>query len=249
MPSATKKYMSDKIPYVFRQSSDFMYLTGCLEQDSILALYIDSENNIRSIMFLRSKDKNAELWDGVRTGPDLAVEHFGLDESYPVDQFPSFITKFKDKSNYFLWFDEKGCDQKNVSSIVKGPTSSLDKIESPTKFIHTLRWIKSPAEIKLMRKTCLIASNAINHTIEISRPEITEHKLFATVDYHCRVNDASFLAYPPVVASGLNGACTIHYIDNNQKVMDGDLVLMDAGTTFDGFSFNSISIDLKIFRL
>lgn len=57
---------------------------------------------------------------------------------------------------------------------------------------------------------------------------ITEHELYAKVDYECRSNGANHLAYPPVVASG-NRANIIHYINNNQVVKDGDLILMDAG--------------------
>lgn len=229
IPSSTKKYMSDKIPYVFRQNSDFLYLTGCLEQDSILVLQkLESDKNFKTFMFVRPKDKKSEMWDGVRTGPEAAAEHFGLNEAFPVDKFPVFIAKFKEKSSHFIWFDEKNCDQPDLSPKIKGPSSSPEKFESPTKFVHTLRWIKSPAEIELMRKTCLIASNSINHTMGISKPGISEHQLFATVDYQCRMDGASFLAYPPVVASGRNGN-TIHYIDNTQIVADGDLVLMDAG--------------------
>lgn len=48
------------------------------------------------------------------------------------------------------------------------------------------------------------------------------------MDYHCRMKNASFLAYPPVVAGGQN-ATIIHYINNLQIVKDGELVLMDAG--------------------
>lgn len=73
IPSAVKKFISATIPYVFRQNSDFLYLSGCLEQDSVLVLDI-SESSFKSVMFLRPKCKTAELWDGVRTGPDAAIE-------------------------------------------------------------------------------------------------------------------------------------------------------------------------------
>jgi Xaa-Pro aminopeptidase len=53
IPSATKRYMSDKIPYVFRQNSDFLYFAGCLEPDSVLVLQIDENNKTKSVMFVR----------------------------------------------------------------------------------------------------------------------------------------------------------------------------------------------------
>lgn len=61
-----------------------------------------------------------------------------------------------------------------------------------------------------------------------SKPGDSEHHIFARVDYYSRMNNASFLAYPPVVAGGDN-ANTIHYINNTQIVRDGEMVLMDAG--------------------
>ena len=84
--------MSDKIPYVFRQNSDFLYFAGCQEQDSFLVLQIGESGN-KSIMFVRPKDKTKELWDGVITGPDLALEIFGVDEAYPVNEFQRFFEK------------------------------------------------------------------------------------------------------------------------------------------------------------
>lgn len=231
IPSGTKKYISASIPYVFRQNSDFLYLSGCLEQDSILVMEIN-EKLSRSIMFLRPKDKNAELWDGARTGAENSIELFGVDQAFNVSSFQSYIERFKKQPASLVWYDEKNSDQKNLTQILR---PSNEVIENPTKFIHTLRWIKSDAEIELMRKTCEIASDAINYTMKKSQPGISEHQIFAEVDYQCRMNGASMLAYPPVVASGKNST-TIHYINNTQIVRNGDMVLLDAGCEYGGYS-------------
>lgn len=57
---------------------------------------------------------------------------------------------------------------------------------------------------------------------------MTEHELYAKFDYECRVNGADYLAYPPVVAGG-ERATIIHYINNNQKIYNKEMILMDAG--------------------
>lgn len=85
--------MTDKIPYVFRQNSDFYYLTGCLEPDSLLVMWIDAAQTIRSALFMRPKDKHAELWDGSRTGAELAVDYFGVDEAYAVKELRPFLDR------------------------------------------------------------------------------------------------------------------------------------------------------------
>lgn len=79
-----------------------------------------------------------------------------------------------------------------------------------------------------MRKTCEISAEAIKQTMKVTKPGMTEHQLFSIVDHECRMRGAEILAYPPVVAAG-NNATIIHYIDNNQEIKDGDLILMDAG--------------------
>ncbi len=86
--------MSDKIPYVFRQNSDFLYLTGCLEPDSILVMSIDANQNSKSILLMRPKDKHSELWDGPRTGIDNAPNLFLVDEAFPVGDLFKVIQKW-----------------------------------------------------------------------------------------------------------------------------------------------------------
>lgn len=80
-----------------------------------------------------------------------------------------------------------------------------------------------------MRKSCQIASKAFIKAMKSTKPGSTEHELYATLDYECRMGGAEFLAYPPVVASGIN-ANTLHYIDNKQIISNGELILVDAGT-------------------
>lgn len=97
--------------------------------------------------------------------------------------------------------------------------------------IHQLRLIKSVEEQKSMADAGVIASNAIETAIRLTKPGVTEHQIFATIDYQCRMNGADYLAYPPVVAAGSN-ATVIHYINNNQMLRDGDLILVDAGEDY-----------------
>lgn len=85
--------MSDKIPYVFRQNTDFLYLSGCLEMDSVLAVWSDNTKQARSALFMRPKDKHAELWDGPRTGVDNSIDYFGVDEACAITDFAKFLSK------------------------------------------------------------------------------------------------------------------------------------------------------------
>ncbi|XP_055617232.1 xaa-Pro aminopeptidase 3 [Toxorhynchites rutilus septentrionalis] len=235
IPSATKKYMSDKIPYVFRQNTDFLYLSGCLEPDSVLMLELDSDGNEKSTLFMRPKDSHAELWDGPRTGVELTPQVFGVDQAANVIDLKAHLLKYSfAHPSAVFWFDEHCCNLEDVRKII-GDVRKSSLLQSPTGLVHKLRVVKSAAEIELMRKTCTIASEAINRTIRESKPGQSEHQLFAKVDYYCRMAGANYLAYPPVVAGGSN-ATVIHYINNNQIVRGGDMVLMDAGCEYGGYT-------------
>lgn len=237
IPSSSKVYMSDKIPYVFRQNTDFLYFSGCQEPNTILVLTAVGDT-FTSILFMNQKDQHSELWEGPRTGVEAAPDLFGVNTALPVTEFEKFFVSFvNEHKNSTIWYDDSAVLQTQLhtklNELVK--ISNIQKFVSPKILFHLVRSIKSQSEINLMQKSCDVASMAIKKTIQSSKPGMSEHQLFATVDYECRMNGAEFLAYPPVVAGG-NNANVIHYIANNQIVQNGDMVLMDAGCEYHGYS-------------
>lgn len=227
--------MSDKIPYVFRQNTDFLYLTGCQEPDCCVVLTIDeTTKKTNSILFTRDKDAHSELWDGPRTYPEDAPSFFGVDQSLPISELKNFLYMYhKSYKNLGVWYDFLNPIQENVqkSVVEMFQKTQSNAWESPNVFLHKLRLFKSPVEVELMQKSCDVASEAFIQALKSSKSGIGENQLFAIIDYECRMNGAEYLAYPPVVAGG-NRATTIHYINNNQLVHDGELVLVDAGNRF-----------------
>lgn len=96
--------MSDKIPYVFRQNTDFLYFTGCQEPDCCVVLTINSNDSFCTTLFTRDKDEHAELWDGPRTHPECAVELFGVDQSLPISELENFLHSYKNDNRHSkLW--------------------------------------------------------------------------------------------------------------------------------------------------
>lgn len=107
VPSATKSYMSDKIPYPFRQNSDFLYLTGFQEPDSVLVVYTDANQpEPKSVLFVPQRDAHSQLWDGPCAGPDGAVDLLGVDAAYGTDELEGFLRKLLGgKASKMLWYD------------------------------------------------------------------------------------------------------------------------------------------------
>lgn len=236
IPSAVKTYMTDKIPYVFRQNTDFFYFTGCLEPDSVLVLHGMSDESFSSELFLRSKDAKAELWDGPRTGIEVAPKLFAVDKAHPAEDLSYFLQSLSvQHPNFCLWYENTGNKEKTNAALKHMLSNNGDKsCYSPKQYFHQLRLYKSDNEQDMMRRTCRLASEAFVETIGFTQPMRTEQELLCKFDYEVKMKGAQILAYPPVVASG-NNANIIHYIDNNQLCQSGDMVLMDAGCELNGY--------------
>jgi len=236
-PSSSKTYMSGKIPYVFRQDTDFFYLTGCLEPDVLLVLVMPpGTEDYETYLFFPKNDKNVEMWEGPKLDETFCRSFLGIQRADHVSEFASFFSSFvKDSqpSGVQIWRDLDNSCPLVVDAVNQHGASSHLKDIIP--IIHNMRVYKSKAEQELMRETCIIASNAVKETMKITKANMCESHLWASVDYHCRIGGAQYLAYPPVIAGGPR-ANTIHYINNNQLVDDGDMVLMDAGCQYHGYT-------------
>ncbi|XP_008187942.1 xaa-Pro aminopeptidase 3 isoform X1 [Acyrthosiphon pisum] len=238
IPSAIRQYMSDHIPYPFRQNTDFLYFSGCQETDSALVLCGNSVDNFTSTLFVKPYDLQSELWNGPSTRAECASLIFGVDDGKPLPQLSEFImSELKGHKNCVLWYNQKQKVQSVVDKTINNAAAenSIYLDDSLVNHCHKLRLYKSLAEQRLMRQSCKIASKAFIEAMMSTKPGSTEHELYARLDFECRMGGAEYLAYPPVVAAG-NNANTLHYIDNKQKIKDGDLILVDAGCEYHGYS-------------
>jgi Xaa-Pro aminopeptidase len=241
LPSARKKYMVDHIPHFFRQDTDFRYLTGCLQPQSLLVIDF-TETSHQTYLLLNDNTAYEEKWEGPRFGFQEATEFFGMDEVLSVHSFQEVLTKLtKDKIKLNLWYDflnprDEEIHQ-DILEFIKslGQAHNLNNIHPLRDVLHELRSVKSSAEISLMRKTCEIGALGLMKTISSSKHLSSELDYLATIDYYSRLAGASYLAYPPVVASG-NNANTIHYIAATDTVRPGDMMLMDSGCEYHGYS-------------
>ncbi|XP_052278320.1 xaa-Pro aminopeptidase 3-like isoform X2 [Dreissena polymorpha] len=240
IPSATKVIMTNDIPYTFRQNTDFLYMSGFQEPDSMLVILI-SDCDFQAVLFVPKHDADRELWDGPRSGDIKALHLTGVSESYNSDELEKFLYNYcKNHKEYAVWYNTNKPikSQHNAHSIVDEFLKQNNKtkfVQNPLPLIEQMRLIKSTAEIKLMTQTTQMASKAFIEVMRASKPNVNESFLYAKMDYECRIRGAEFLAYPPVVAGG-DRANVIHYTRNNCLINDGELVLMDAGCEYHGYT-------------
>ncbi|XP_066563325.1 xaa-Pro aminopeptidase 3 isoform X2 [Amia ocellicauda] len=227
-------YMTNDIPYPFHQNPDFLYLTGCLEPDSALVLCPNPGHapDHSALLFVAPRDPARELWDGPRSGLDGAAALTGVDQVYPTQELGRVLLGLQGCT---VWYDSAQVAHPQLHQEHVLPLLEAGGRTRPLRpLTHSLRAVKSAAEVALMREAGRVTAQAFKKTMSCSRANIDESFLFAKFDFECRAGGGNFLAYPPVVAGG-NRANTLHYVSNNQIIKDGEMVLLDGGCEYFGY--------------
>ncbi|KAF9328644.1 hypothetical protein BGZ91_000914 [Linnemannia elongata] len=234
------RFMTNNIFYPFHQHTDFYYLCGFNEPDSALVLEKnDSPKGYKMTMFVAPKNANIEMWEGARTGIEAAKEVFGADEAIDANLFRYRIIDMASRHEN-VYFDYPSPSMFMPMDIAKKlhnkpDSDAMATTKSLSPLIQEMRVIKSEAEIKIMRQAGEISGKAFIETMKFTNPARLEHQVYARFDYECRMRGSQMMAYVPVVAGGSN-ALTMHYVNNDQPLHDGDLLLMDAGGELNGYA-------------
>lgn len=236
--SAPVAVMHNDVEYTFRQDSDFFYLTGFNEPEAVAVLAPHHEEH-RFILFVQPKERDKEVWTGYRTGVEAAKEKFGADEAYPITELDEKLPQYLEKADriyYHLGRDRHFNDtviahwQRLMAGYPKRGTGPI-AIESTNPILHSMRLVKSPTELDMMRKAVEISVDAHNHAREFAQPGRYEYEVQAEMEHIFRLRGAVGPAYPSIVASGAN-SCILHYIENNRQMQENDLLLIDAGCSY-----------------
>ncbi|XP_030402850.1 xaa-Pro aminopeptidase 3 isoform X1 [Gopherus evgoodei] len=179
-------YMSNDIPYTFHQDTNFLYLCGFQEPDSILVLQSLPGKALpshKAMLFVPRRDPSRELWDGPRSGTDGAVALTGVDEAYPIEEIRHLVTKLKGESN-MVWYDSEKPVHTQFHSdylqpLAKIKAGSKNCVRAIHHLVQQLRLIKSPAEIERMKFAGKVTSQAFIETMFASKFPVDEAFLYA----------------------------------------------------------------------
>jgi Xaa-Pro aminopeptidase len=241
LPSAPVRTRSRDIEYRYRQDSDFYYLTGFAEPDAV-AVLAPGRDAGEYVLFCRDRDTLRERWDGSRAGPDGAVERFDADDAFPIDDVDDILPGVLESRNrvYYTMGAYADFDLRITDWLKSLRSRESSGVHTPQEFIaldhllHDMRLYKSRAEISAMRKAARIAVSAHRRAMSRVRPGMYEYEVEAEFVHEFRLNDAA-PSYLPIVGGGAN-ACTLHYVANSEKLVAGDLLLIDAGCEFDYYA-------------
>ncbi|MFQ5634187.1 MAG: aminopeptidase P N-terminal domain-containing protein [Gammaproteobacteria bacterium] len=241
LPAAPARLRNRDSEYFYRQDSDFHYLTGFDEPEAV-AVLVPGRANGEFVLFCRERDPARALWDGPRAGTEGAVAAFGADDAFPISDIDEILPGIIEQCDrvYYSIGTQPDFDRRLIGWVAglreRGSSASHtpDEFIGLDHFLHDLRLYKSRAEISAMRRAAKIAVQAHKRAMGRCRPGLYEYELEAEFQYEFR-RQGLRMSYLPIVGSGVN-ACTLHYIANEQRIRDGDLVLVDIGCEFDCYA-------------
>lgn len=231
--SAPTQIRSNDTEYSYRQNSDFYYLCGFNEDNSVLVL-IKTPNSSKTILFVEAHNTEHALWNGARLGVDGARERFSVDEVHDIAEYDGAIKEIlREHINLYidLYNDSTRVVEAKAAAqslhSTRGVKRHIRSIRDVTYLIRSLRLIKSDEEIETIKKAIAITAEAHHVAMRECHAGMREYQLQAEMSYVFLNNGAMSEAYGAIVAGG-NNANTLHYIDNRDELRDGDLVLIDA---------------------
>jgi Xaa-Pro aminopeptidase len=241
LPAAPVRMRSRDVEYRFRQDSDFYYLTGFAEPDAVAVLVPGRESG-EFLLFCRDRNPDKELWDGKRAGTDGAMRDFAADDAFPIDDIDDILPGIMESCSrvYYTMGQYSEFDARIAEWINSLRSRELRGVHTPQEFValdhllHDMRLYKSRAEITAMRKSANVAVKAHQAAMAAVRAGMYEYEIEAEFANEFRRNDA-WLSYSPIVGGGAN-TCTLHYVENGDKLVDGDLLLIDAGCELDYYA-------------
>ena len=229
---------SGKVKYPYRQNSDFYYLTGFIEPESI-AVLISGRGEGEFILFNRERDCAKEIWYGECIGQKRACSEFGADQAFAISEVDKILPQLlagRDNVYFNVGFDHD-FDQKVTFWLNQTYSKESSEAERPyllgnlNNILHEMRLKKSKSEIAIIRKAAEITAKGHLRAMEKCRPGMYEFELEAELLYEFVRLGGRHEAFETIVAGGKN-ACTLHYSKNDKKLLDGELVLVDAGVEY-----------------
>jgi Xaa-Pro aminopeptidase len=242
LPSAPTAIRNSDVEHEYRQDTDFYYLTGFEEPNAVAVLAPDNPEH-KFVLFVQPKDREKEVWTGWRAGEEGAMRDYGADAAFTIDKLGEQLPKLCEKAEriYYRFGSDPTFDERLIGLMRRfqrerqrtgaGPNSVID----PSDLLHEMRLIKSTDDLAMLRRAVEITCEGHMAAIRALRPTIYEYELEAVLRFVFRKSGSPRQGYVPIVASGAN-ATVLHYTSNNRRILESDLVLIDAGTEYGYFT-------------
>ncbi len=240
IPAAPATVRSRDTEYPYRPDSNFWYLSGFEEPESLLVL-IPGRKAGEYLIFCRDRDPEKETWHGRRLGVDGAPDALGADDAFPIEDVDEILPGLLEGRQHVYHtlgknpgFDAQLLGWLKRSRMTRKSTDDPDAFISLDYHLHDMRVYKSRAEQKQLKAAAKLSAKGHVAAMQACQPGLWEYELEAAL-VHTYKKAGGDHAFMPIVGGGENG-CILHYTENNAKLRDGDLVLIDSGAEVGGYA-------------
>lgn len=241
IPAAPQRFRNNDVEYPYRQDSDFLYLTGFSEPEAVVVL-VPGRKHGETILFCRERNAEMETWHGRRAGQEGAVEQYDADDAFPIDDIDDILPGLLENRQavYYTMGKDTQFDRQLMDWVNHLRKQSRSGAHPPHEFVnldyllHDMRLFKTRSELRLMRHAAKITVAAHKKAMQICQPGMYEYEIEAEYLHAFHKANAE-QAYSSIVGGGENG-CILHYVENDAELLDGDLLLIDAGAEYGGYA-------------
>jgi Xaa-Pro aminopeptidase len=227
----------------FRQNNDLQYLCGIDQDETALIIFPDSgSGKHKEILFIQETNEEILLWHGYKYTKEEARAISGIETVYYTSEMDRVLYQivvesagiYLNSNEHFRSVIEVETREIRLGNKLKA-TFPFHTIARSAPIMHKLRFVKQAAEVEMIEKACKITNQALHRILKMVKPGIMEYEVEAEIIHEGVRNGCRNYGYLPIIASGAN-ACVLHYNDNNNRIADGDLILMDFGHEYGNYN-------------
>nr|WP_293303592.1 aminopeptidase P family protein [Allomuricauda sp.] len=227
----------------FEQARDIFYLSGADQEETILLLFPDAlDKKHREILFVRETNEHIAVWEGAKLTKEQATTVSGIETVYWLTDFDKVFfdlmteadTIYFNTNEHYRQAVETQTREDRFIQKCKQDFPAHQWAKSNT-ILQEIRGVKEPEEIALMQTACDITEKGFRRILGFVKPGVWEYEMEAEFLHEFVRNRSKGFAYTPIIASGAN-ANVLHYVENNQQVKDGDMILMDLAAEYANYS-------------
>ncbi len=256
---------ANDVDYVYHQDPNFYYLTGYKEPNAVILIFSEKQKsekgNYTELFYVQKRDARAEMWNGYRLGVAGVQKELGINNAFNGEEFVNLtldFTKFdkviftdfkndvrdnkRDKADLYdliAQFKEKVSYKTTAAKIPASDkniklATNID-VKSMRRYMASLREVKTKEELKLLKKAVRISAIGQVEIMKAMHPGMSETEVQGVHEFVYKKYGAEYEGYPSIVGGGNNG-CILHYVENNKTKLGNELVLMDLGAEYRGYT-------------
>ena len=227
----------------FKQNSDLFYLTGVDQEETVLVLMPDAlDPKDREILFVKETSELIAVWEGEKLTKEAARAATGIERVEWSNTFDAALHRLVPQAEHVYLLTNE-----HLRATVVVETANdrfikacqrrypLHRYERLAPLMHRLRITKQPVEIKILQRACDITEAGFRRVLGFIKPGVGEWEIEAEFLHEFVRRGSRGFAYGPIIGTGKN-ACVLHYVENDQRCQNGEMVLMDVAAEYGGWN-------------